>query len=363
MGIGRGYALPLFDKMLPKDVAFTDMESSGMWTPAGLPMQIFGGMGERERTLEPRVDDDFDMMGMQFSVRQYSVQDKIFPEGLKNGLSGFAGQLDRIRGTETNSSFLTQAAWAPQLGPEEFYKDYSKRVFGAKAAPAMYQAFMTLEDNQEYLAYNSYWYWYTMMICCTALPEVNMGHLLFQQPDAFDGPTLPDWKNFIPQMPDTIVHFQGSAAYLDKALVSLRAALPDVAPQGEYELRYMINRTQSFRDYIEALVTERKAYLAFDKAFRDRANVSHEQFVAELNESLAGFAEGSRQMQATTREYAEFMDSPSDLGVLYHLNARAILGFDLIYQTIRNIVNYHMGKPYLQHVPWERLYSPDFHAS
>src|SRR5438876_54604 len=112
MGVGRGYALPLFNKLLPKDVPFTDMESSGVWTPAGLPMQIFSAMGERERTIEPRVDDDFEMMGMQFSVRQYSVNDKIFTDGLKYGLSGFAGQIDRVRGTETNSSFLAKAGWA-----------------------------------------------------------------------------------------------------------------------------------------------------------------------------------------------------------------------------------------------------------
>ena len=30
LGIGRGYVLPLLDKMLPKDVPFTDMESSGV---------------------------------------------------------------------------------------------------------------------------------------------------------------------------------------------------------------------------------------------------------------------------------------------------------------------------------------------
>lgn len=363
MGIGRGYALPLFDKLLSKAVPFTDMESSGVWTPAGLPMQIFGGMGERERTLQARVDDDFDMMGMQFSVRQYSVKDRIFTEGARYGLSGFAGQLDRVRGTESNSSFLAHAAWAPQLGPEEFYKDYSLRLFGAKAAPAMYQAFMDLEDNQEFLAYNSYWYWYTMMLCCTALPEVNMGHLLFQQADAFDGPTLPDWHGFITQMPDTIAYFERSVGFLDKSLDAMRAALPDVAPQGEYELQYMINRTESYRDYIRALVTERRAYLEFDKAFRERHQVTHERFVTALERALEGFGEGRQQVQAVTREYARFMDSPSDLGVLYHLNARAVLGFDLIYQTISNIVNYHSGKPYLQHVPWERLYSPDLHAS
>ena len=107
----------------------------------------------------------------------------------------------------------------------------------------------------------------------------------------------------------------------------------------------------------------RKSFVAFDKAFRDRASVPHEQFVAELNGALDGFSAANQQVQAATREYTEFMDNPSDLGVLYQLNARAVLGFDLVYQTMRNIVNYHLGKPYLGHVPWERLYSPDYKPS
>ena len=113
MGVGRGYALPLLDKMLPKDVPFSDMESSGVWTPlpVGLPMEDFGGMGTRERILQPRVDDDVDMVGMQFNVTQYSMQDRIFTEGTKYGLTGFAGQVNRARGTEVNSLFLAKAAW------------------------------------------------------------------------------------------------------------------------------------------------------------------------------------------------------------------------------------------------------------
>ena len=53
MGLGRGYALPVYDKMLPKDIPFTDLESGGVWTPTGVPMQDFGNMGDRERTVEP----------------------------------------------------------------------------------------------------------------------------------------------------------------------------------------------------------------------------------------------------------------------------------------------------------------------
>jgi len=227
----------------------------------------------------------------------------------------------------------------------------------------MYRAFMALEDNQEFVGYNLYWYLYTMMNCCSSLPEVHMGHRFFTQPDAFDGPTIPDWKGFIVELPDTIARFEGSIGYLNKALDAMRAAQHEVAPQGEYELHYMINRTQSYRDYIAALVTMRQGYLALDKAFKDRNKVSHEEFVTELTGASDQFNEASKQVQAATREYAEFMDNPSDLGVLYHLNARAVLGFDLICKAMQNILNYHMGKPYLQHVPWERLFSPDYNAS
>lgn len=362
MGIGRGYALPLYDRLLPKDVPFTDMEATGVWTPSGLPMEIFGGMGERERTIEPRVDDDFDMMGMQFNVGEFT-EDKIFTDGLKNGLTGFAGQVNRVRGTETNSSFLAQAAWDPKLSPEEFYKDYARRVFGEKAAPAMYRALTTLEENQTYVGYNRYGYFHTMMNCCTSLPAVQVAHRYFLQPNAFDGPTVPEWKAIMNAAPDVIARFDGSIGYLNKALEAMRAGQPDVAPQGEYELRYMINRTESFRDYIQSLVMLFQAFQSWDHAFRIRGQVSQEEFVAALNHSLDGFAQANQQVQAATRKYAEVMDSPSDLGVLYHLNARGVLGFDLIYQTFRNIVYYHQGKDYLQHVPWERLFSPDLHTS
>jgi hypothetical protein len=361
LGIGRGYALPLLDKMLPKDVPFTDMESSGVWTPAGVPMEDFGGMGERERTLEPRVDDDTNMMGMQFSVKQYSAKDRIFVDGVKYGMSGFAGQLNRARGTETNSRFLAEAAWAPQMTAEEFYKNFSTRLFGERAGADMYNAYMALEENEAWLGY--YNYDYSTMNCCGALEEVSRAYEYSRQDNPFDGPAGAGWQAFISKSPDVITRFEGSIRLLNKALESMRAAMPNVAPQGKYELGYMINRTESYRDYIQSLNTIRQAYLDFDLAFKNRTQVPYEQFVANLEKSLRGFDLANEQVQAATKHYAEIMDHPSDLGVLYHLNARAVLGFDLAGQWMRNIVNFHKGKSYLDHVPFERLFSPDLHIA
>ncbi len=360
MGIGRGYALPVFDKMLPKDIPFTDMESSGVWTPAGLPMKDFGGMGKRERTIEPRVDDDFDMLGMQFNVTQYAERDQIFSKGIKLGLSGFAGQVNRVRGTETNSLFLAEAGWQPELTPQEFYKDYSRRLFGEAAAPEMYKAFMTLEKNQTYLGYNKYST--ATLNCCGPMPEVRMAYQYSQQPDPYDGPTFAGWKNFIIDSPDVINRFEGSMQLLNEALQQMQDALPKTAPRGRYELRYMINRTQSYRDFMQSLVTIRKAYLLFDRAFQEKPKLSHQEFVGELEKSLSGFMAAKAQAEAATREYAEMMDSPSDLGVLYHMNARGILAMSLVCETMQNVVNFQEGKPYLKHVPWDTRLKADVRA-
>jgi len=355
MGVGRGYALPVFDKMLPKDIPFTDLESSGVWTPTGVPMEDFGGMGTRERTIQARVDDDVDMMGMQFSVTQYSKKDRIFTAGLKYGLTGVAGQVERARGTETNSLFMAEAGWEPNLTAEEFYRDYSQRLVGEAAASDMYNAFMTLEKNQAYLGY--YNYGYSPMNCCGYLPEVSAAHLYSQQPDPYAGPKVAGWKKFIIDSPDVIVRYRGSIQLLNQALDSMRAALPKAAPRGKYQLQYLINRTQSYRDYLQSLITIRKAYLDFDTAFQQKSKVSPDQFAGCLDASLHEFELADRQVQAATKEYAQIMDHPSDLGVLYQLNVRAVLGFTLVQQWMQNIANFWEGKPYLEPVPWEKLNS------
>jgi len=324
-------------------------------------MQDFGDMGERERTIEPRVDDDFDMLGMQFNVTQYADKDKLLSDGQKYGISGFAGQVNRVRGTETNSLFLAEAGWRPNLTPQEFYKDYSQRLFGETAAPEMYKAFMILEKNQEYLGYNNDQI--STMPCCTSLSEVRLAYTYSQQPNIYDGPTFEGWKNFIVGSPDVIHRLEGSMAFLNEALQQMQAALPKTAPRGRYELRYLMNRTQSYRDFMHSLITIRRAYTLFDRAFQEKSQISHEQFVNELEKSMSEFTAAKAQAEEATREYAEIMDSPSDLGVLYHMNARGILGMSMVCETMQNVVNFQEGKPYLQHVPWDTRLKADVHTA
>jgi hypothetical protein len=91
--------------------------------------------------------------------------------------------------------------------------------------------------------------------------------------------------------------------------------------------------------------------------------VPYGEFVKQLERDLGEFEHAATEMRNATRKYAELIDHPSDLGVLYSLNSRGIVGFDLVAGMIRNVVRFHQGKPYLEHVPFEKLYSTDVHIA
>ncbi len=360
MTVGRGYVLPQFDKMLPKDIPFATFDTGGpcgYGTGAGMPMSYFGGMGERVRIDSPYLDDDCDIVAQQFNVWVYTDKDRIFTDGVKNGLTGVAPWMAQPRGTEANSSFLAEADWNPQLTREEFYKDYSARLFGPSAAPDMYRAFMTLEKKKAYLTLGTVEGYPSTFDCCAALPAVRVAHEYSQQDNPFDGPKGSQWKQFIATAPVEIGIFEHSITLVDEALTSLHAAEPKVAPQGKNELAYLISRTESNRDAMRAQITERKAFLAFDRAFQERAAVSHAQFVGDLEASLQQFAAAYQQAQAATTEYAQIIDHTSDLEALYHLNVGTVLGLDLVRQWMQTIVEFHEGKLYTQHVPFEKIFT------
>jgi hypothetical protein len=322
----------------------------------GVPMRCFGEMGGRERIIQPRVDDDFDMLGMQFSVRQYAEKDRIFSDGLQQGISGLAGQIERARGTEFNSSFLARASWEPGLTPEQFYRSESKRIFGNAAAEEMYQAFMKLEENQAWLGYYEYDGGYGVLLCCSGIREVNAAYQYWRQKNPYAGPVMRSWKRLIAGSADAIARREGSITKLNEALAHLRAASQKVAPQAVQELNYMINRTESFRDCLAALNVFRRGMMNFDAAFRLRDQLGEDAFVTQLEASLAMLRGGHEQLQEATRKYRQIIDHVCDLAVLYHLNARVLLGTDLAIQHLENVVNYHRGKPYLRKVPFDHLF-------
>ncbi len=350
-GIGRGYLLPYLDKLFPKDVPFTDMESRAIWTPDGVPMEYFGSMGSRERTLVPRMDDASAMFGMQFNLNMY-YKDRMLEGSLENGVAGFAGQLNRARGTEHNTSYLAAGAWRPHLTPKQFYAEYAERLFGSQARAQMEKAFATLEENEEYLG----WTGAGNFGCCGVIPEVSHAYAYYRQPNHFDGPK--NWDGFRQSSQRRIPQFLHAADLLDRAAGELRAAEPLSSASGKTELAYLINKTESYAMLLRTLVAVRRAYLAFDDAFRERPQTGEAQFMRRLDASIEMMREARRMGRRTTEKFATIIDHPSDLGTLYRANLFLVAGLELAEQTLENVWRFHHGREYTRPVEWTRIYHP-----
>jgi hypothetical protein len=350
---GRGFVYPLIDKMFPKDVPFTDMISRAIWTPMGVPMGDYGGMGERERTLITRSDDDSSMLGMQFSVNMY-YKDRTFEGALENGVAGHTTQVNRARGMEQNEKFMAEGAWKPHLTPNEFYQDYVRRIFGESAAPEALKAFQILEENEEYLG----WTGRGNFPCCGVPYEISILQSYSEQGNPYDGPAFAGWAAFLDHARDESPYYTHSAALLRQALAHFEQAGTQVAPGSRSELAYLKNKTEAYAMHLDTMVQLEKAYLEFDAAFRARASRNPAEFMQRLDHSLEMFREAHRMSIAIATKFAEIIDDPSDLGVLYRINVYMIDGTDIVQQFMQNIDNFHHGLPYLRPVPFEKIFAP-----
>jgi hypothetical protein len=351
-GLGRLYLWPYLHKMFPTSVPFTDMESRAIWTPAGVPMEMFVGMGERENTLENRIDDDSDMLGMQFNVNLY-YKDQVLEGGLKYRLAGFASQMNRARGTETNTKYMAEGEWNPHLTPQEFYHNYANRIFGERALPRILQAFDTLEKNEEYLG----WTGRGNFSCCGPPEELSVAYQYSKQPNPFDGPRSSGWRPFISRLHDQIAAYTASIKMLEKALDGLQSARPEADPRSQAYLAFLINRTEAYIGHLQTLITWDQAYIDLDRAFLAYGSgADRREFLTLLDKSLNGFENARSKARAVAEKWSEIVDHPSDLGVLYRINVFMIEGTELTAKLIENIDNFHHGRDYVQLVDFGKIF-------
>ena len=76
-----------------------------------------------------------------------------------------------------------------------------------------------------------------------------------------------------------------------------------------------------------------------------------------LDHSVEMFREVHRMSIATAGKFAEIIDDPSDLGVLYKDNVYMIDGTEIIEKFIQNVNDFHHGKPYTNPVPLEKVFN------
>jgi hypothetical protein len=350
---GRAFLLPTLDKVLPKDVLLVDNETSGVYTPKGVPMQLFGGMGERDRIFMHITNDDTGMIGMQFNVRLY-YHDRMLEGALENQVTGQAPLGDRFRGEDHLAKYLADGTWNPHLTPNQFYHDYARRIFGERAAEPMFQAFMALEDKESLGGYHANKP--SDMSCCGPTTELRIVQKYAAQPNPYDGPTFKGWKEFTETIPHRLEVFTEEVQLEEKALGYMKAAEAVAAPGSVKELRYLENKTQAYSQTLTTFIQLDRAFADFDQAFQLDPRTQGVEFLKRLDESLREFQKAHLLARSNARTFAEVVDNVSDLGVLWRLNTYGVAGTEQVAKFVENIDNYHHGKPYLNPVEWEKVF-------
>jgi hypothetical protein len=371
--LGRSYLFRAMDALIPKQVAFSSMESSGVWTALGTtPMELFGGMGSRERFLVPRLDDDASEFGMQFNVGLYH-HDRVLQGSVQHGVAGVVPQTGRFRGMEHNAKFIADGAWHSDLTPDGFYVDYATRVFGPAAMPSVIKAFRTLEEHERSLG----WRGLFNFLNYGDTNDIAIMRRFRSQERPFDGPTFENWtvtnevadaaqaadvdarrkllSPWIQSCENRQSRYAGSIALLEKSAGYLETARPAVLPGSRGELEYLIFKAQTYQGHLKAIRLLLQGYVAYDRAFRSKLRAAKIDMLEEFDRCESLFRAARDQVRGTTEQMAAspFVKDESEKYILFRYNVRFLMPISEFCKFIRNVVNYHHGQPYWEKVDWD----------
>ena len=121
----RGGQLRALDTTLPKDVSLVNMVN---W-PGETAMSDFDKIQNRDLVVWPRITDDGCELNIQLNALMYD-SDKVISDGVRYGLTGMLGQLNKGRGAEQSAQYIAEGAWNPAIDCQSFYRRYLDRLYG-----------------------------------------------------------------------------------------------------------------------------------------------------------------------------------------------------------------------------------------
>lgn len=339
----KAYLLTKLHEIIPKDVAFCDIESRSLWTHDGAPLHLFKKMIGRECSIIPRITDDGSQAGMQFNVNLY-YKDGYCRSSVENGTTGFMMQTLFIKGADHNIKYLAEGLWNPQIKPKTFYKRYLSKLYGAIAAVKIKKAYDILETNEEYMggrgAANMPWN--------HVPPEIA----IMRSFKEFDNPyhASPLQTDFIENSKSRAVIYRVSIEYIDKAADLLELAKSECLNEAVGECIYMLTRTKAYSVHLKALVTLSELYFSYSEVFLN-GNVT------ENLRALLEKCKVARDLSVRSAElFHECVSHITDLAPLWMINSSMIKGTETLCQFIQNILNYYEGRKYWKPINWKDLF-------
>ena len=102
----------------------------------------------------PVIDDDGCELHMQLNVKMYD-EDEIISGGVRYGVAGVGGGLNKERGLEFSTRYLAEGAWNPAIQSSSFYESYLRRLYGPDAVAPLLKAYLILQDNDKALGWRA----------------------------------------------------------------------------------------------------------------------------------------------------------------------------------------------------------------
>lgn len=256
--IFRGGQLRALDAVLPKDVSLMNMVN---W-PGETAMSDFDKIQGRDLVVWPRITDDGCELNIQLNAMMYD-SDKVISDGVRYGLTGVLGQLNKARGAEQSARYIAEGAWNPDIDCLSFYQRYLGRLYGPDALDPLLKAFLLLEENEKTLGWRGrqglFSTWAATCRMGIGLRSVN-----------FKEEKIPLDRSELDkavQAEEAVQKFwEGRAAHCGQALELLRQARPKVPAGSRDELDYVIYKTENFITVFQELAAVDEAKAAFDRA-------------------------------------------------------------------------------------------------
>ncbi|MBM4033643.1 MAG: hypothetical protein FJ291_17935 [Planctomycetes bacterium] len=311
--IFRGGQLRALDAALPKDVALMNMVNFAGETA----MSFFGGIEGRDLVVWPRITDDGCELNMQLNATMYD-HDEVIPGGLRHGVTGILGQLNKARGAEQSAQYIAEGAWNPSINCRSFYERYLGRLYGPDARETLLKAFLLLEENEKALGWHGR---RGLMSTWCAACRMGVGLRSVNLKDEKLKLDPQELQRAIKAAEGERAFWDGRAAHCREALELLREARPKVPAGSREELDYVIYKTEGFITVFEELSAASAANAAFDRALLAWSDGKVEEAARQFAECQKALERANRLVRHAAEQMVPYARlEPTERHILWILN-------------------------------------------
>ncbi len=333
--IFRGGQLRALDAALPKDVALMNMVNFQGETA----MSYFAGIPDRDLVVWPRITDDGCELNMQLNALMYD-HDEVIPGGVRHGLTGILGQLNKARGAEQSAGYIAEGAWNPAIRCQSFYDRYVRRLYGPQALDAILKAFLLLEENEQTLGWHG-----RRGLFSTWAASCRMGIRLRRVNYRQDKLQLDrqQVEQSIQAAEGERAFWDGRAAHCRTALQLLREARPEVWPGSSDELDYVIYKTDNFITVFDLLAAVQETKAVFDRALLAVSDGDKVAATRHLDETQTALDRANRLVREAAEQMIPYAHIPTERHILWIFN-KAIPSHQAERTYLADVVAFHTGE-------------------